>query len=259
MKSLYNFKEQQKNCGETTKIILCFIFTLTIITTNLSAQKRLPFEVGETLNYSVWYNFIKAGHSSMKLVSVDTVNEVSAFYAVSKTRSGNFLDRIFKIRDSFESWIDRDELFSHKFKKDIREGRYKKKYSVVFNYSDSLAISGDDTTEINQPIHDALSIFYYVRAESLWVDRVLPLNHFDNNKFRPYNIIVNRQENVSVPAGKFKCFVLKPYTEKGSLFKYKGQVTIYISDDQYRLPVMIESEATIGSMLMKLESKTYDN
>ncbi|MCK4448216.1 MAG: DUF3108 domain-containing protein, partial [Candidatus Marinimicrobia bacterium] len=43
----------------------------------------------------------------------------------------------------------------------------------------------------------------------------------------------------------------------GNLFKYKGQLTIYLSNDQRRLPVKVESEATIGSMIMKIESYKY--
>ncbi len=228
-----------------------------VFSIHAQSQSRLPFQVGEEITYSVWFNFIKAGQSTMTTVCIDTIDGDPTFYTVLKTQSFSVLDKVYKVRDHIESWVDVDGLFSRKFKKKIREGFYKKKYSVRFDYDDSLAYSSSDTIPISLPVHDALSIIYYMRAESLWVGRVFNLNNFDNNKFKPYKVIVRKLEKIKVPAGKFECFVLEPYAEKGNLFKYKGQLTIYLSNDVRRLPVKVESEATIGSMIMKIESYKY--
>jgi len=239
------------------KKILYRIFILLpicVFSIQVQSQSRLPFQVGEEITYSVWFNFIKAGRSTMSTVSIDTIDGAPTFHAVLKTRSLPVLDKVYKVRDHVESWVDAEGLFSRKFKKKIREGLYKKKYSVRFDYDDSLAYSTSDTIPISGPVHDALSIFYYVRAESLWVGRIFNINNFDNNKFKPYKVIVHKVEKVKTPAGEFECFVLEPYAEKGNLFKYKGQLTIYLSNDVRRLPVKVESEATIGSMIMKIES-----
>ena len=190
----------------------------------------------------------------MSVVSEDTIDGSAVFHVISETHSGSFLDNFYKVRDKIESWADKENLFSRKYKKSILEGRYRKEYSALFSYEDSLAYSPLDTIPIKKPIHDALSIFYYFRAESLWVGKIIKLNNFDNNKLKTYSVIVERKKKVQVPAGKFNCFVLKPYAEKGELFKYKGQVKFYISDDSLRLPVQVESEATMGAMILKLES-----
>jgi len=236
------------------KKILYSIFILLPVCIFSQSQNRLPFKVGEEITYSVWFNFVKAGKSTMKIVSMDSSYGYLTYHSVLETRSVDILDKVYRVRDKLESWIDTDGLFSRKFEKKIREGFYKKKYSVRFDYNDSLAYSSSDTIPISGFVHDALSIFYYVRAESLWVGEMFDLNNFDNNKFKPYKVIVRKIEKVKTPAGEFECFVLEPYTEKGNLFKYKGQLTIYLSNDIRRLPVKIESEATIGSMIMKIES-----
>ncbi|RKY55565.1 MAG: hypothetical protein DRP89_03035 [Candidatus Neomarinimicrobiota bacterium] len=237
--------------------MLYMIFILLPICIFSQSQSRLPFQVGEEITYSVWFNFIKAGKSTMNTVCIDTIDGAPTFHAVLKTQSLSVLDKIYKVRDNIESWVDVEGLFSRKFKKKIREGLYKKKYSVRFDYDDSLAYSSSDTIPISGPVHDALSIFYYVRAESLWVGKIFDLNNFDNNKFKPYKVIVRKLKIVKTDAGEFECFVLEPYAEKGNLFKYKGQLTIYLSNDVRRLPVKVESEATIGSMIMKIESYKY--
>jgi len=48
--------------------------------------------------------------------------------------------------------------------------------------------------------------------------------------------------------------VLTPFSEKGKVFKNKNLVTIYLSTDEKRIPVMISNEALFGSMILKLES-----
>ena len=65
-------------------------------------------------------------------------------------------------------------------------------------------------------------------------------------------MIVHRKENISVIAGKFDCFVVEPFKEGRTLFKNKGDMKVWISDDEHRLPVMIVSKAAFGSLVMKL-------
>lgn len=218
------------------------------------SQKDIPFKVGERFRYTVNFNFIEAGEAVLELKSEEILDNYPVYYSILEIWSNGLLDKFYSVRDKYESWIDKENLFSRKFKKNIKEGKYRKNYMVQFNYEDSLAYSLGDTIEIFEPIHDVLSVFYYVRAESLWVGKKLWLNSFDNDKFKPYNVIVREIRDISTSLGNFQCFVLEPYTEEGNLFKYKGRSKIYLSNDCHKIPVKIESKATIGSIIMSLKS-----
>ncbi|MCK4640767.1 MAG: DUF3108 domain-containing protein [Candidatus Marinimicrobia bacterium] len=238
----------------TRKYKIIFLFIISFMLNIAAGQTAHPFSVGERIEYSTWFNFVKGGVSSLEVVSFDSLNSIPVYHIRSVTESNPFFDRFYKVRDKMDSWIDVSGLYSRKFRKSLREGRYRKKYSVRFDYHQMQAISQNDTVSIDSIIHDGISIFYYVRALDLSVGDVIDLNYFDNDKLRPFKIKVENKENIKVPAGEIECYVLTPFSEKGKLFKNKNLVTIYLSTDEKRIPVMISSEALFGSMILKLES-----
>ena len=88
----------------------------------------LPFRVGETLNYTAKFNFIPAGTAKLKVVSLDTVNNIPSFHIQYSARTGSLADKLFKIRDQVDLWIDEKGMFIHHQIKTIRQGNYKKYY-----------------------------------------------------------------------------------------------------------------------------------
>ncbi len=238
------------------------LFTLVLLScSNVRAQLHpsAPFQVGERLNYTVALNFIKGGKASMFVAGIDTIEGFPSYHIISRTRSTGLIGKLYPVNDHIESWVDIDGLFSRQLKKDINEGRYHKSYAVCFDYRDSLARSDSDTVRITERIHDGLSVFYYLRTRKLHIGRIISVNNFDNDEFKPFKILVSHREMVSVPAGTFDCYVLEPLSGKSELFeKYKNEITVYLSADQHRLPVMIINKANFGNMILKLESYLLD-
>lgn len=219
-----------------------------------AAQSRVPFKTGEKLNYSAWFNFIKGGESFLECVGFEEINGKSACHVRSGTESLPFFDRFYKVRDYMDSWMDSSGRFSLRFEKSLREGKYRKKYSVDFDYDRGISISASKQDSIPARVHDGLSMFYYVRTLDLAVGDVIKINYFDNDSLIPFYIKVDRREWVKAPIGKMECFVLEPYVESGTLLKHKSKITIHLTVDERRLPVIISNDARFGSLVLKLES-----
>ncbi len=238
-------------------IVLNFILIITMNTNKIYCQQTrrdLPFQPGEVLKYSVYMNFIKAGEADMRVLSLDTTNSVPVFRISSKTLTRPFFDKIYKIRDILETRVDANQLHSLAFKKDISERKYTKQYNVKFNYFDSLAVSNEKTTKINGPVFDSVAMFYYIRAESLFTGKHIAFDSFDNDKLIPFEVVVRKPKSIKVPAGKFSCYQLEPIKISAKTFKYKNRISIYISNDNRKLPVKIINHTSIGSMVLKLVS-----
>ena len=60
------------------------------------------------------------------------------------------------------------------------------------------------------------------------------------------------RETVKTPAGRFKCVVLEPLLKAGGIFKNKGRLVIWLTDDERRMPVMMKSKVAIGSISVVL-------
>ena len=232
------------------------ILLLVCIAPVLQAQSiaPVPFSVGEEIQFSVWYNFVRGGYHTLKVSGLDTVGGYACYQLQSRTETSRFFSRFYKVRDVASSWLDVHRLVPHRFEKDINEGHYSKEYRVLFHYEDSLAVSNTDTVRIDQAIQDPLSIFYALRAESWSVGQRLKLLSFDEDKMRDYDLLVKGRETLKTPLGDLACLVLEPFREDGELFRNQGRVTIWLSDDQRRIPVKVVGKTTIGSMIFQLES-----
>ena len=228
-------------------ILFCAMFA-----SLLQADKH-PFTVGETLKYDLKVNVIKAGHAKLQVIGEEIVDENQTYHIKYTVKSNRYVDRLFYVRDQVDSWLDKKGLFTHRLIKNIREGSYRYKLEAKMNYIDSTLTSEDEVFQIDSEIRDPFSLFYYLRSIPLKVGQKLSFKTFDNGQFVDFHIIVHRKENVRVPAGRFRCLVIEPYRKGKTLFKQKGDMRIWLTDDERRLPVKIETKATFGSMTMLLK------
>jgi hypothetical protein len=64
--------------------------------------------------------------------------------------------------------------------------------------------------------------------------------------------VLGRQK-VKTPAGKFQCVVVEPLLKAGGIFKNKGRLVIWLTDDERRIPVQMKSKVMIGSIKVVLQ------
>lgn len=189
----------------------------------------------------------------MEITGIEEVKGHDTYALVSHTRSHDFFDNFYKVRDTIRSWIDTTSLATIKFTKSLNEGNYHKEYSVWFDYNSMQAYSSEDTFDIDTKMQDVLSQFYYIRALDLQVGDTVRMSSFDNDKVSPFLLTIQGRETAEVPAGNFPCFTIRPFTESDFLFKYKGRLKIWITQDRRRIPVLMKSRATIGSLILELK------
>ena len=56
--------------------------------------EKLPFSVGERLEYSAKFNFIPAGKAFLTVVSIDTINSLPAYHVRYEAQTGPIADKI---------------------------------------------------------------------------------------------------------------------------------------------------------------------
>jgi len=115
-----------------------FLLIITII--SVSQGEELPFKIGEKLIYSVKFNIIPSGTASLEVLARDTINGKGTYHARFTARTNQTFDRLFKIRDQIDIWMDDKDLYTHQLNKSILEGNYSKNLTTSIFYNDSLAI-----------------------------------------------------------------------------------------------------------------------
>ena len=94
------------------------------ITADSAAQREvLPLRtlpgradfMGEDLLYSVRYGFIEAGEARLTVTSGPDYHGRPTWKVVGAGRSTGALDWVFRVRDHYESHIDQEGFFPHRF------------------------------------------------------------------------------------------------------------------------------------------------
>lgn len=228
------------------RLILCFLLTFIY-------GQEFPFQVGEKLIYSAKFNIIPSGNASLEVLGKESVNGVDTYHARFKASTNPTLDRLYKLRDQVDIWMDEKDLFTHQLKKNIQEGNYHKKITTIIHYSDSIAIINQDTLKITRPVRDPYSLFFYLRSVQLEVGQMLEFISFENKKTTPFQLAVTDLQMIDTEAGSFECLLVRPFRKGRPLFKNEGDMQIWFSNDSKRMPVQIQIKLKFGSMLLKLK------
>jgi hypothetical protein len=209
------------------------------------------FQAGEFLEFEIRWKFIRAGDATMG-VRDSVFNNRPCYLIETTARSSSAIDLFFKVRDRVESLVDREGLFPWKFKKHLREGKFRRDRETHFYPYKGQAIVKKDTVEIPPYVQDILSSFYYVRTLPLEVGKHYDVDNISDNKIYPLRVLVHKKEQIRVPAGAFDCIVVEPVLRGEGLFNQKGRLTIWLTDDVLKIPVMMKSEVFIGTVDVKL-------
>jgi hypothetical protein len=79
------------------------------------------------------------------------------------------------------------------------------------------------------------------------------LRVFDNGKIYDVEVKVLKKEKITIPAGTFDTIIIKPILKSEGIFMRKGDVLIWLTDDEKKVPVKIESKVKIGGINVVLK------
>jgi len=212
------------------------------------------FSVGEHLVFDIAYGMVKAGTATMSIPDTQRVGDRPCLHVVTTAESSPFFSNFFKVRDRVESFIDLDGIFSWRFEKHLREGRYKANRLELYDQTLRRVFYRKDTIAAPLYVMDILCAFYYTRTQPLEIGKTIVLDSFSDGDVYRLGVLVHRREKVRVPAGTFACIVVEPVIQGEGIFNQKGKLTIWLTDDERRIPVLLKSKVLVGSIDCRLRS-----
>lgn len=223
----------------------------------VSSAVPVPFGPGERATFRVTYGmFGTVGEGSVEVAGIDTIRGFPTYHLKFKLKGGI---RFAHVDDKQESWLDVNQLYSHRFKQDIREVRYRRLRTLDFFPQEGvyrwLERGGRvDTLASRLPLDD-ISFMYWARTLELQVGRSYTFNRYFKESGNPVSVKVLRRDSVTVPAGRFRTLVLKPSIRTEGLFSEGGEAELHFSDDDRRMLVYMSVKLSIGTL--KLHLKDY--
>lgn len=239
-----------------------FLAVLCVLIGGSSADAISP-AIPEVLNYDLTWTGIKAGEASL------AIRQNGEEIAITSTaRSVKWVSVFYTVNDIAESRLHKNEKIPGigqpvNYRLNIREGKHRKNKEVIFDHAALKAIYVDHLEnerkefEIPPAVLDPLSSFYFLRTQNLEVGKSVYVTIFDSKKVWNVEVQVLRKEKVEVPAGEFNTIVVKPLMQSEGIFYRKGEIYIWLTDDERRIPVLLKTKVKIGSVNALLIGGTY--
>lgn len=219
--------------------------------------RHVPFGVGERFVFSIDYGVINAGEGVLTVAGMVDFEGHRCYRIESTARSNSFFSGIYRVRDKVVSYVDEEHLFSRYFMKRLREGSYRKTVEIEFDHVAGKArYHNGKEYDIPTGVHDVLSAFYFVRTLDLGVGEDLFFSAHSSRESYDMRVIVHRQEAVATDFGTFDCFVIQPVMVGEGLFKHEGDLMIYLTADERRIPVLMTTKLPVGSIAAHLREYT---
>lgn len=224
--------------------------------TNFRSVQNNSFGLGERLDYKVKYSFVTAGTGYFQIMPQPVYRNGRYCYDIRfQVSSLKSLEWIYKVKDSYQTVLDAGGIFPFEFEQHIREGNYKRDFKAIFDQVNNIATVGDKKYYIEPYMHDIVSAFYFVRTlnlGSMAKGETFYLKNFFDDKTYNLGVKIIGKETVEVEAGKFNCVVIQPLVVEGGLFKSEGQILIWLSDDENKIPVKVSTKILIGYVSAEL-------
>ncbi len=244
------------------KFILVLLLMVTVI--SVTAQEtHSAFNSGEWFRFRIHYGIFTASYATLE-VKDDSINNMPVHHIVGTGKSSGLLSVFFKVEDYYETYIDKNEVKPYRFIRKINEGGHTKDIEINFDHHKSEALvfnkkyNKKETFPIKPDVQDMMSSFYYLRntieTSSLKKGDEQYVNMFFDNENYHFKLKFLGREVIRTKMGKIACLKFRPYVKADRIFKEEESMTVWVSDDDNRMPVRIKADILVGSIKADLDA-----
>jgi hypothetical protein len=239
-------EESNQNTAET--------FTYRKMTNN-------AFGFKEKLEYRVHYGVINAATVSMEVgAAIVDKNDRKCYNIKAEGKTLKSFDWAYKVRDNFETFLDQDALAPISYNKSVQEDKYTDNDLVTFRHNKKKLYGVKGILDMPEYTHDIISALYYVRnldfSKAKNGDK-FPIDVYLDNKIYNLGFKYAGKETINSDIGKVKCLKFIPILVVDRVFKDQDDMTVWVSDDENKIPIRVKAKIMVGSV--KVDLTSYSN
>jgi len=218
-----------------------------------------PFLAGEQLTYDISWMHITAGTAVMAVSAAGMDGDRPLTKLLTTARSRPAITTFFPVDNRVESIVDSATLLPEHLNFKRREGKKKEDIEYTFHQKEGrvTVVKGGATETLEMPpgTQDVISCLYYARSGlSFQPGSVMTMNVYHDKKNRKLEVRVEEIETVSGPWGAVetaRVLVIMPFQ---GLFLNQGNIRVWFTTDDRRIPVRMKAKVIIGSIVADLVS-----
>ena len=219
-----------------------------------------PWMKGERLEYELSWGFVTAGYATLEVKPrKDGKVEFETYATANKT-----VNKFYPVHDTVYTLVHKRGLMTEVFRKSLHEGTFHNKSLIRFNRDDKKAVlsdtvfkdpvkhyvkrSADTSVTIDGLEHSIMSAFYLVRTLPLKEGATSRFAAVSGKKRYELKVITHKRETIKTDLGSFKTVKVEPVLDGDGIFNSSGRIFIWFTDDEKRIPVLMQCEIKLGSI-----------
>jgi hypothetical protein len=230
----------------------------------LRAFEKLPFDVGERIQYAITYLGIRGGTAEIVVHHPVKSPDGWAMRVTGEVLSAEWYAWITRVHDAIEAIID--PLAAYKpirFYMNQQETKYFNSKIVNFNFGAAKVEQTDrrkgrepkqETFELLEGTKDGVGALYFLRQEidQFPKDKPFEFPIFTSEKTWTGRVKFLRSEPRKVFGQTFQTDVFSMDTQFGGLLQQEGDIRMWFTQDKRRLPVYIQANVAFGYIEVEL-------
>ncbi len=237
------------------------IIVLILCSSAVTFAQTQAYEGGEYFKFRVHYGFVTAGYATLE-VNDEVLNGTEVYHIKGYGKTTGLSRAFFKVEDDYQSYVDKKKDIPYRFIRKIDEGGHTKDIQIDFNHATHRAIvqnkKHNRTEEVDFPdqVQDMVSAFYYLRnrldVSNIKEGQTIDMNMFFDKENYKFRLKFLGRETLETDFGKIATLKFRPYVQSGRVFKEKESLTVWVTDDDNRMPLLIKADLAIGSLKASL-------
>ena len=238
------------------------MIAMLLLLTSVTAFSQGAFKTGEYFKFRIHYGIVNAGYATLEVK--DAVrNNKKVHHVVGKGYTTGMTKFFFKVEDNYESYFDKVTGKPYQYVRKIDEGGYTKNQEGFFNQDNNTVTVKDykkkttKTFSVTENVQDIVSTFYYLRnhpkVDKMEVGESLNVDMFFDDEVVKFKLKFIGRENIKTKFGTVSTMIFRPYVQAGRVFKEEESLTVWISDDENKVPLRIKASLAVGSLKADLE------
>lgn len=239
------------------------LLLLLFMTTNSFVTQEDSYTTGEFIKLRIHYGLVNAGYATLE-VKEAVKNNKKVHHVVGKGYTVGMAKFFFEVNDDYQSYFDKTTNKPYQFLRKIDEGGYTKHQEGFFNQDNNTVLVKDykkkteKTFSVTEDVQDIVSAFYYLRnhpkidklntGESIYIDM------FFDDEITKFKLKFLGREDIKTKFGKVSCMIFRPYVQAGRVFKEDESLTVWISDDENKIPIRLKASLAVGSLKADIDS-----
>lgn len=259
-------------------ISLLFLALASVLALGQEARREpLPFERGEELIYQAEFTRgllrgVDVAEFRFKAVSENIArgaDDITVIRLTGDVVSRGLFTRIagFKFHQHVESTVDVEPFRVLRTDKVEEQGKRKRVLDAVYDHEKNRVLWREVSPnpqagyfDFSEPIQDVLTVIYYLRTQKLEVGKSFDVPVTDAGKVFTLSVAVVERKEIDTVLGRVHAIRIEPALfGDNAAVRAKGKLSIWVTEDNRRIPVRAQLKVDMGTFDIKLKQLTIRN